>query len=174
MRLVGGHETGGGATLDLPLQASAEQALQAGVAAAKTQGVQQAALVSIDGEGRIRTYVCGIDYLQSQFDRATQARRQAGSSWKPFVYLTAMEAGRPPDTAVVDEPITIGNWTPRNYTGRYLGPITLEIGLKESINTVAARLANEVGTSNVAATAHRLGIASPIQLVRPWPWARWK
>jgi penicillin-binding protein 1A len=151
-------------TLDLPLQASAEQALQSGVAAARTQGVQQAALVSIDGEGRIRAYVGGVDYLQSQFDRVTQARRQAGSSFKPFVYLTAMEAGRTPDTPVVDEPITIGNWTPRNYTGKYLGPITLEIGLKESINTVAARLANEVGTVNVAATARRLGITSPIQL----------
>src|SRR5207302_3464551 len=151
-------------TLDLPLQASAEQAVQAGVAGAKAQGVQQAALVSLDGEGRIRAYVGGINYLQSQFDRATQARRQAGSSFKPFVYLTAMEAGRTPDTPVVDEPITIGNWTPRNYTGKYLGPITLEIGLKESINTVAARLANEVGTSNVAATAHRLGISSSIQL----------
>jgi len=151
-------------TLDLPLQASAEQAVQAGVRAAGNLGVQQGALVSLDGEGRIRAYVGGIDYLQSQFDRATQARRQAGSAFKPFVYLTAMEAGRTPDTAVVDEPITIGNWTPRNYTGRYLGPITLEVALKESINTVAARLANEVGTSNVAATARRLGITSPIQL----------
>ena len=151
-------------TLDLPLQASAEQAVQAGVAAAKNLGVQQGALVSLDGEGRIRAYVGGIDYLQSQFDRATQARRQAGSSFKPFVYLTAMEAGRTPQTPVVDEPITIGNWTPRNYTGRYLGPITLEVALKQSINTVAARLANEVGTSNVAATARRLGITSPIQL----------
>ena len=151
-------------TLDLPLQASAEQAVQGGVAAAKTQGVQQAALVSLDGEGRVRAYVGGINYMQSQFDRATQARRQAGSSFKPFVYLTAMEAGRTPDTPIVDEPITIGNWTPRNYTGKYLGPITIEIGLKESINTVAARLASEVGTSNVAATAHRLGIVSPIQL----------
>src|SRR6185437_6989437 len=151
-------------TLDLPLQASAEQAVQAGVAGAKGQGVQQAALISLDGEGRIRAYVGGVNYLQSQFDRVTSARRQAGSSWKPFVYLTAMEAGRTPDTPVVDEPITIGNWTPRNYTGKYLGPITLEIGLKESINTVAARLANEVGTSNVAATARRLGITSPIQL----------
>jgi penicillin-binding protein 1A len=151
-------------TLDLPLQASAEQAVQQGVAAAKAQGVQQAALISLDGEGRVRAYVGGINYLQSQFDRATQARRQAGSSFKPFVYLTAMEAGRTPDTPIVDEPITIGNWTPRNYTGKYLGPITIEIGLKESINTVAARLASEVGTSNVAATAHRLGIVSPIQL----------
>jgi penicillin-binding protein 1A len=151
-------------TLDLPLQASAEQAVQTGVAGAQSQGVKQAALLSLDGEGRVRAYVGGVNYQQSQFDRATQARRQPGSSWKPFVYLTAMEAGRTPDTPVVDEPITIGNWTPRNYTGKYLGPITLEIGLKESINTVAARLANEVGTSNVAATAHRLGIVSPIQL----------
>jgi penicillin-binding protein 1A len=151
-------------TLDLPLQASAEQAVQKGVAAAKNLGVEQAALVSLDGEGRIRAYVGGVDYLQSQFDRATMARRQAGSAFKPFVYLTAMEAGRTPQTPVVDEPITIGKWTPRNYTGRYLGPITLGIALKESINTVAARLANEVGTSNVAATARRLGITSPIQL----------
>jgi penicillin-binding protein 1A len=151
-------------TLDLPLQASAEKSLQDGVAAAKAQGVQQGALVSLDGEGRVRAYVGGTSYLQSQFDRVTMARRQAGSSFKPFVYLTAMEAGRTPDTPVVDEPVTIGAWSPRNYTNKYLGPITLQVALKESINTVAARLASEVGTSNVAATAHRLGISSPIQL----------
>ena len=151
-------------TLDLPLQAIAEKSLQTGVAAAKPQGVQQGALVSLDGEGRVRAYVGGTNYLQTQFDRVTMARRQAGSSFKPFVYLTAMEAGRTPDTAVVDEPVTIGAWSPRNYTGKYLGPVTLQTALKESINTVAARLANEVGTSNVAATAHRLGITSQIQL----------
>jgi penicillin-binding protein 1A len=151
-------------TLDLPLQATAEKSLQDGVAAAKAQGVQQGALVSLDGEGRVRAYVGGTSYLQSQFDRVTMARRQAGSSFKPFVYLTAMEAGRTPDTPVVDAPVTIGAWTPRNYTNKYLGPITLQVALKESINTVAARLANEVGTSNVAATARRLGITSPIQL----------
>jgi penicillin-binding protein 1A len=151
-------------TLDLPLQASAEQAIQRGVATAKGQGVQQGALISIDGEGRIRAYVGGANYLQSQFDRATMARRQAGSAFKPFVYLTAMEAGRTPDTPVVDEPVKIGNWEPRNYTGEYLGPITLGAALAQSVNTVAARLANEVGTSNVAATARRLGISSPIQL----------
>jgi len=151
-------------TLDLPLQAAAEQTLRAGVDAAAAQGVRQAALVSVDGEGRVRAYVGGTNYLQTQFDRATMARRQAGSSFKPFVYLTAMEAGRTPDTPVVDEPIAIGKWQPRNYTGKYLGPINLQTALKESINTVAARLANEVGTANVAATAHRLGITSPIQL----------
>ena len=151
-------------TLDLPIQAAAEQAIRAGVAAAKAQGVEQAALVSIDGEGRVRAYVGGVDYLQSQFDRATVARRQAGSSFKPFVYLTAMEAGRTPITPVVDQPIRIGNWEPRNYTGQFLGPIDIQTALKQSINTVAAQLANEVGTSNVAATARRLGITSPIQL----------
>ncbi|PZQ55202.1 MAG: penicillin-binding protein [Phenylobacterium zucineum] len=151
-------------TLDLPLQASAEQALKAGVAGAKGQGVEQAALVSIDGEGRIRAYVGGADYLESQFDRATVARRQAGSAFKPFVYLAAVEAGRTPSTPVVDEPVKIGNWEPRNYTGQFLGPITLSTALAQSVNTVAARLANEVGTSNVASTARRLGITSPIQL----------
>ena len=151
-------------TLDLPLQANAEQALQAGVDAAKAQGVQQGALVALDGQGRVRAYVGGTSYVQTQFDRATMARRQAGSAFKPFVYLTAVEQGRTPQTPVVDQPVTIGAWTPRNYTGRYLGPITLETALKESINTVAAQLANEVGTSNVAATARRLGITSKIQL----------
>ncbi|HZZ89802.1 MAG TPA: penicillin-binding protein 1A [Caulobacteraceae bacterium] len=150
-------------TLDLPIQAAAEQSLRAGVAAHANQGVQQAALVALDGEGRIRAYVGGASYADSQFDRATQAERQAGSSFKPFVYLTAMEAGHTPSEQVVDEPVTINGWSPRNFENKFLGPITLETALAESINTVAARLANEVGTTNVAATAHRLGITSPIQ-----------
>jgi len=151
-------------TLDLPIQAAAEAAVRSGVAAAKGQGVQQAALVAIDGEGRIRAYVGGADYSESQFDRATSARRQAGSAFKPFVYLAAMEAGRTPVEMVVDEPVRIGGWEPRNYTGRYLGPISLQTALAQSVNTVAARLANEVGTGNVASAARRLGITSKIQL----------
>ena len=151
-------------TLDLPIQAAAEQTLAKDVEAAKGQGVQQAALVGIDGEGRIRAYVGGANYAESQFDRATMARRQAGSAFKPFVYLTAMEQGRTPDTPVVDEPFKIGNWEPKNYTGKFLGPMTLQSALQQSINTVAARLANDVGTANVAATARRLGITSNIQL----------
>ena len=151
-------------TLDLPIQVSAERAVKLGVDGHGAQGVQQAALVAIDGEGRIRAYVGGADYADSQFDRATTARRQAGSAFKPFVYLTAMEQGRTPAVMVVDEPVKIGNWEPRNYTNKYLGPITLQTALAQSINTVAARLANEVGTSNVAATARRLGITSKIQL----------
>jgi penicillin-binding protein 1A len=151
-------------TLDLPSQANAEKAVHTVLdGSGRARGVQQAALVALDGQGRIRAYVGGADYGQSQFDRASLAQRQAGSSFKPFVYLTAMEAGHTPQEIAVDEPVTIGNWQPRDFEGRYLGPMTLETALAQSINTIAARLANQVGTVNVAATAHRLGIASPIQ-----------
>ena len=151
-------------TLDLPIQINAEHAVRTIVERdAKARGVAQAALVAMDGEGRIRAYVGGEDYVASQFDRASQAQRQAGSSFKPFVYLTAMEAGKTPDTQVVDEPLTIGSWSPHNFTNRYLGPITIQGAFAESVNTVAARLANEVGTATVAQTAHRLGITSDIQ-----------
>ncbi|MFN3521106.1 MAG: transglycosylase domain-containing protein [Phenylobacterium sp.] len=151
-------------TLDLPIQTSAEVALRRGVLAAEGQKVEQGALVALDGEGRVRAYVGGISYTDSQFDRATMARRQAGSAFKPFVYLTAVDQGRTPDLMVVDEPLKIGNWEPRNYTNDFRGPMTLQSALAQSINTVAARLANEVGTANVAATARRLGISSKIQL----------
>ncbi len=152
-------------TIDLPIQADAERAVQTVISApdAAARGVQQAALVALDGEGRVRAFVGGADYADSQFDRAADARRQAGSSWKPFVYLTAMENGFTPDTPVIDEPIKIGDWEPHNFTGKYLGPITIQTALAQSINTVAARVANQVGTQNVARTARRLGITSPIQ-----------
>jgi penicillin-binding protein 1A len=150
-------------TLDLPLQAAAERSVQSGVTAATGQGVEQAALVSLDGEGRVRAYVGGTNYLRTQFDRATQARRQAGSAFKPFVYLAAVESGLTPISPVVDEPVKIGNWEPRNYTGAFLGPMTLEQALAQSVNTVAAKLTADVGPSVVAATARRLGITSPIQ-----------
>jgi len=91
------------------------------------------------------------------------AHRQAGSSWKPFVYLTALEAGLTPDTIRVDEPITIANWSPDNIEGEgFSGPVTLQVALAQSINTVAARVADEIGRPNIAATAKRLGINTPI------------
>jgi penicillin-binding protein 1A len=150
-------------TLDLPIQAAAEESVRAGVAAHAAQGVQQGALVAMDGEGRIRAYVGGADYGDSQYDRASQSGRLAGSAFKPFVYLTAMDQGHTPGETAVDGPVTIDGWSPRDYTGRYLGTITLETALAQSINTVAARLADQVGTTNVAQTARSLGITSPIQ-----------
>jgi penicillin-binding protein 1A len=149
-------------TLDLPIQTAAERSVEQLVARDRNKGVQQAALVVLDGDGRVRALIGGVDYGESQFDRAVDARRQAGSSWKPFVYLTAMERGYTPDTQVMDEPVTIGNWTPQNYTQTYLGQITLETAVAQSINTVAAKTADEVGRDNVAATARRLGITSNI------------
>ncbi len=149
-------------TLDLPAEQAAADAARDTVAHYAKQKVAQAAVVSVDGVGRIRAMVGGVDYATSPFNRAVDAHRQAGSAWKPFVYLTALEAGRTPDDLVVDEPITIANWTPHNFEDGYLGQITLEHALAESINTVAARLADEVGRPQVANTAHRLGIASQI------------
>jgi penicillin-binding protein 1A len=151
-------------TLDLPIQAAAERTISNGIATiGAPRGVQQAALISLDGEGRIRAYVGGVNYADSQYDRVATARRQAGSSFKPFVYLTAMEQGHTPYEEADDGPTTIGNWQVHDFEKRYLGQITLETALAQSINTVAAKLGQQVGTAVVAATAHRLGITSPIQ-----------
>ena len=148
-------------TLDRGMEQSAAAAVRT-VAAQVEGGQVQAALVALDGSGRVRAMVGGTDYRSSPFNRAVAARRQAGSAWKPFVYLTALESGLTPDTVVVDEPVTIGGWSPRNHTEAFLGPITLARALAESVNTVAARTADEVGRDNVAATARRLGIVSPV------------
>ncbi|MHB8283796.1 MAG: transglycosylase domain-containing protein, partial [Caulobacteraceae bacterium] len=99
-------------TLDLPIDTAAENAARSTVAHWEHDGVQQAAVVALDGSGRVRALIGGVSYAKSQYDRAIDARRQPGSAWKPFVYLTAMEAGRTPSTGAVDEPVTIDGWTP--------------------------------------------------------------
>ncbi|MDZ4372925.1 MAG: PBP1A family penicillin-binding protein [Phenylobacterium sp.] len=149
-------------TMDMALETAAADSTCAVLARYKSQSVGQAALVALDGQGRVRAMIGGADYAAGPYNRAVTARRQAGSAWKPFVYLTALEAGRTPGMAVVDEPLTIGNWSPQNYAGGYLGQITLEQAVAQSVNTVAVRTADEVGRANVAATARRLGIASPV------------
>ena len=147
-------------TLDLRLEAAAAETTRNVIATHAKQGASQAAVITLDGTGGIRALVGGVDYAKGPFNRAIDAHRQAGSAWKPFVYLTALEAGWTPDMPVIDEPITIGNWTPTNYTAGFLGTITLEQALAQSINTVAARLADQVGRPSVAATARRVGINS--------------
>ncbi|MEG1452828.1 transglycosylase domain-containing protein [Brevundimonas sp.] len=149
-------------TLDLAIQTDAERAVRRILDRDKNKGVEQAALVALDGDGRVRAMIGGASYPDSQFNRATEARRQAGSAWKPFVYLAALEAGYTPETRVVDEPITIGNWSPRNYSGRFAGEMTLAQAVAQSTNTVAAAVADQVGRSNVANVASRLGISGPI------------
>ncbi len=149
-------------TLDTTAESAAAEALRSAAARHARQGVAEGAVVALDGSGRIRAFVGGTDYAASQFDRAADAHRQAGSAWKPFVYLTAMESGRTPDTLVVDEPVTINGWSPRNFEPEFLGQITLATGLAKSVNTVAARLADDVGRPQVAQTAHRVGIVSAV------------
>jgi penicillin-binding protein 1A len=149
-------------TLDLPMEEAAGADASAVVARHAAQRIEQAAMVSVDGAGHVRVMIGGVAYGSSPFNRAVDAHRQAGSAWKPFVYLAAMEAGRTPDMLVVDEPVTIDGWSPHNFEEGYLGQITLEQALAHSINTVAARLADEIGRPAVASAAHRVGINSPI------------
>ncbi|MFO0436950.1 MAG: transglycosylase domain-containing protein [Phenylobacterium sp.] len=149
-------------TLDLPLERSAEDALRGGVSRGAAQGVQQGAVVVLDGSGAVRALVGGTDHLKAPYNRATDARRQPGSAFKPFVWLAALEAGRTPDSEVVDAPVTLEGWSPANYEPGFLGAMSLETALARSINTVAASLADEVGRDTVASTARRLGISTPI------------
>ncbi len=144
-------------TLDLGMQRAATNAIRAGV-----PGGAQGALVSIDRDGAVRAMVGGTDYATSNYNRAVMALRQPGSAWKVFVYLAALEAGYRPEDKVVDEPVTIGGWTPKNSSGNFAGEITLRTAFAYSKNTVAAQLGEEIGTSSIANMARRFGITTPI------------
>lgn len=151
-------------TVDLNLEKVAGTAIAKAIEAdGEKRNVSQGALVSIDGSGAIRALVGGADYAESQYDRATDAMRQPGSAFKPFVYLTALEQGRTPDSVRNDAPVKIGNWTPDNFESEYFGPVTLTLALAKSLNSIAAQLAMEVGPQNVVDTAHRLGIQSKLE-----------
>ncbi len=125
-------------------------------------GVQQGAVVSLDTDGAVKALVGGRSYEDSQYNRAVTARRQPGSSFKPFVYLTALEKGLTPETVREDGPIQLKGWKPENASHQYYGPVTLQQALSMSLNTVSVRLALEVGPKAIVATAHRLGITSTL------------
>jgi penicillin-binding protein 1A len=151
-------------TIDRNLEKAAEKAIQTTLAKeGKKLNASQAALVSIDGTGAIRALVGGRDYAQSQFNRASKAKRQPGSAFKPFVYVTALEQGMTPNSVRIDGPVRIGKWTPENFDNKYRGQVTLASALAESLNTIAAQLVMETGPQNVAKTAHRMGIESELQ-----------
>jgi penicillin-binding protein 1A len=150
-------------TLDPRMQAEAEAAIAEVVARdGSRMGVQQGALVAMSPDGAVRAMVGGRDYNESQFNRATQAQRQPGSAFKPFVYLAGLEAGLQPFDQFVDAPIRVGTWQPRDYTGRYQGEMTFSEGMAQSINTIAVQVAQRAGIRNVVAVAHRLGISSEL------------
>jgi penicillin-binding protein 1A len=144
-------------TLDVGMQRAATASIEA-----NTPKGAQGALVSLDRDGAILAMVGGTDYVASNFNRATVAMRQPGSAWKLFVYLAALEAGYTPEDKVVDTPVTIDGWSPRNSNGRNVGETDLRTAFAYSINTVAAQLGNEVGFGTVAAMARRFGVSSKI------------
>lgn len=147
-------------TLDPKLQGAATDAIQRNV-----PGGAQGAMVSMDRDGAVLALVGGTDYVTSNYNRAVNAVRQPGSAWKLFVYLAALEAGYTPTSEVVDEPVTIQGWSPRNSGGTYAGKIDVRTAFAYSKNTVAAQLGNEVGFSSVAGMARRFGITTPISTV---------
>jgi penicillin-binding protein 1A len=153
-------------TINLTMQGEAEQALTDELNAKGAKfGVEQGALVALDPSGAVKAMVGGRNYADSQFNRAVAAKRQPGSSFKPFVYLAALEKGLTPDTVREDAPITVKGWSPENYSREYFGPVTLTKALALSLNTVAVRLGLEVGPKAVVAVAHRLGITSDLDPV---------
>lgn len=151
-------------TLDMGLQRAAEANLKALITdqGAKSK-VSQGAVVVMTPDGGVRALVGGKDYDESQFNRATQGLRQPGSSFKPFVYLAAMERGFQPTDVFEDEPIKLGNWSPGNYNGRFEGPVTLRHAFAHSTNTVAVRLIEQVGPARVIGLAHKMGITSELR-----------
>jgi len=153
-------------TIDPKMQAEAERALTDELNAKGLKfGVEQGALVALDPAGAVKAMVGGRNYADSQFNRAVAAKRQPGSSFKPFVYLAALEKGLTPDTVREDAPISVKGWSPENYSREYFGPVTLTKALALSLNTVAVRLGLEVGPKAVVAVAHRLGITSDLDPV---------
>ena len=144
-------------TLDPGMQVAADKAIGAN-APDGTQG----ALVAIDRDGAVRAMVGGKDYVSSIYNRATQAERQPGSAFKLFVYLSALESGMKPTDTIVDEPVTIDGWSPRNSTRTNLGPVSLREAFSRSINTISAKIGAQVGFSTIADMARRFGITTPI------------
>ena len=144
-------------TLDARLQRAAERAV-------RRSGLKKAqvAIVAMRADGRVVAMVGGKAYGDSPFNRATQARRQAGSAFKLFVYLAALRSGLTPESTVLDEPVTIGGWSPKNSDGRYRGEITLREAFARSSNVAAARLTKQVGVKQVIQAARDLGISTPL------------
>jgi penicillin-binding protein 1A len=150
-------------SIDPALQGAAEHALDDALREKGEKfGISEGAIVAMTPDGIVRALVGGRSYAESQFNRAIAAKRQPGSAFKPFVYLTALEHGLTPDTVRDDAPITVKGWKPENYEHEFMGPVTLTTALANSLNTVSVRLILEVGPSAVARTAYRLGIDSKL------------
>jgi penicillin-binding protein 1A len=150
-------------TLDQKLQRDAETAVRSFLNVdAKVSGAMQGALIAYDNDGAVRAMVGGRSYVESQFNRATQAKRQPGSAFKPIVYATGFENGLTPSTRFVDQPINIAGWKPTNYDNQYRGSMRISEAVAKSINTIAVQVSEKVGRKKVIEMARRLGISSDI------------
>ncbi len=151
-------------TLDVNAQRAAEASLRLGLSTPDwSRGASEGALIALDGAGGVAAMVGGSDYARAPFNRAVNALRQPGSAFKPFVYVTAFEAGYGPDDVFNDAPVQYGDWAPENYNGRYEGEMTLERAFARSSNAVAVQVSEAAGRGWVLRTARRMGIESPIQ-----------
>lgn len=156
--------------LDPNIQKVAEAALDSSLRQfGKDYKVNQGAIVLMEPNGTLRAMVGGRDYGESQFNRATDALRQPGSSFKPFVYTVSLMNGYKPNTIVQDAPICLGNWCPQNYGRSYMGSITLQTALQHSLNTVAVRLAEKFGRQKIIDLAHKMGITANLTPTAPLP-----
>ena len=144
-------------TLDVRKQAAADHAING-----FTPGGAQGALVALDRDGAVLAMVGGRDYVDSIYNRATQAERQPGSAFKLFVYLTALEAGMRPTDTMVDKPVEIDGWRPRNSTRTFAGTVTLREAFSRSINTISAQIGQQYGFSTIANMAQRFGISTKV------------
>ncbi len=149
-------------TLDLGIQRKAEEAVENALRQnGEEYDVSQAAAVILSPDGAVRAMVGGREYGSSQFNRATDAARQPGSSFKPYVYMAALLAGKTPTSTVTDQPVCIGNWCPKNYGGGYFGRVTLLEAIARSLNSIPVQLAEQIGRDKVAAVVRTFGIDLP-------------
>lgn len=154
-------------TLDSALQAEISESLENRMTAeAEESNAEQTAAILMNREGHILALYGGRDYTKNQFNRATQARRQPGSAFKPFVYAAALEAGISPYDVRIDQPVTIDDWSPKNFSRAYMGPVTIAEALRDSLNTIAALLAQETSVESVISISKKFGISTEF---KPFP-----
>jgi penicillin-binding protein 1A len=149
-------------TLDTSMQLAGERAIANALKDGSGLDVSQAALIAMTPTGAVQTMVGGADYSISQYNRATQAKRQPGSAFKPIVFLAGLEKGLRPSSKFVDKPITVDDWSPRNFSRKFQGKVSMADALSKSINTVAVNISERVGRNNVIAAARRLGITAKL------------
>jgi membrane peptidoglycan carboxypeptidase len=145
-------------SLDPALQLAAKAAIVSSAVEAREHQAGEAALVAMNTRGQVLALIGGRDFSASQFDRATVGSRQIGSTFKPFIYLAALESGFSSDSGIADTPVAIDGWSPRNYDGQYVGRMTLIDALAGSRNAAAVRLGQRIGIDRMRETAQRFGL----------------